>query len=156
MSNPVMLTKAGFERLKRELEELKSKARGEVSEAIREAKSHGDLKENAAYHEAKLNRDRLELRIQELEKTLLIARVVERPESSNGLAHLGSKVTLHDLDFGDSVTLTLVGAYEADPAHDMISVGSPLGQALLGKSVGECLEIEAPEGLNRYRIEAVD
>lgn len=149
------LTREGLERLKQELERLRTLGRRQAAEAIKDAKSHGDLKENAAYHEAKLNKDRLEMRIQELEKMLLIARVVERPEDADGVAHLGSQVELLDLGFGDIVKITLVGSYEADPAHDRISTTSPLGQAILGKAVGEEVTLEAPGGTQRFRISAL-
>lgn len=156
MANPVLLTPAGYQRLKEELDELKTRGRSEIAEAIREAKSHGDLRENAAYHEAKLNKDRLEQRVQELEKMLLFAKIVERPEESHNVAHLGSKVTLKDLEWGDTLVVTLVGSYEADPAHNKISITSPLGSALLDKEVGQEAEVETPAGAQKYRIDALD
>ncbi|MBI5706327.1 MAG: transcription elongation factor GreA [Armatimonadetes bacterium] len=156
MSNPVMLTPEGYHRLKEELDDLKSRARREIAEAIREAKSHGDLRENAAYHEAKLNKDRLEQRIGELEKMLLVAKIVERPEASEHVAHLGSVVTLEDMEWGDKLQVTLVGSYEADPAKNLISITSPLGSAILGKEVGDEADVETPAGTQRYRVESID
>jgi len=155
MANEIMLTKAGFEKLRIELEELKGPILMAVAEAIREAKSHGDLRENAAYHEAKLNQTRLEGRIADLEKVLLTAKVVERPEHSGDMAHLGSFVDLVDLKFGDKFTISLVGSYEADPAQDMVSITSPLGSSLLGKFPGDEVVVEAPAGTQSYRIEKV-
>jgi transcription elongation factor GreA len=155
MPNEVLLSREGLERLKKELEELKGPVRTGVAEAIREAKSHGDLRENAAYHEAKLNQARLESRIADLEKVVQIAKIVERPEHAGETAHLGSKVTLVDQDFGDEFVVTLVGSYEADPAHDLISIVSPLGEALIGKAVGDPVEIEAPAGVQRYEVKAI-
>ncbi len=152
MSNEILLTSAGFEKLKKELEDLKGPIRMGVAEAIREAKSHGDLKENAAYHEAKLNQTRLEGRIADLEKVLQVAKVVERPDSSEHMAHLGSKVKLKDLKWADELTVTLVGSYEADPSTDLISITSPMGGALLGKVVGDEIEVEAPAGKQAYHI----
>lgn len=156
MAHEVLLTKSGYEKLKLELETLKGPERTRVADAIREAKSHGDLKENAAYHEAKLNQTRLEGRIADLEKILNSARIVERPESSQETAHLGSKVLLKDLKWNDEVTVTLVGSYEADPANDMISITSPLGNALLDRVVGDEFEVEAPAGTLRYRVLQID
>ncbi|MFX8688981.1 transcription elongation factor GreA, partial [Acinetobacter baumannii] len=88
--------------------------RARIAENIREAKSHGDLRENAMYHEAKLNQTRLEARISELDRMLQVARIVEEG-SGDGSATLGSKVTLEDLEYGDNFTIELVGAFDADP-----------------------------------------
>ncbi|MFQ3587318.1 MAG: transcription elongation factor GreA [Fimbriimonadaceae bacterium] len=156
MPQQVLLTKDGYEKLKLELEELKGPIRRRIAEAIKEAKSHGDLRENAAYHEAKLNQERNESRIADLEKVLQIAKIVERPEGSGDMAHLGSKVELEDVEFGDRFTVTLVGSFEADPAKELISIASPLGEALLGQQTGAVVEVEAPGGTNRYKILAVD
>lgn len=155
MGHEILLSRDGLERLKKELEELKGPTRMRVAEAIRDAKSHGDLRENAAYHEAKLNSARLESRIADLEKVVQIAKIVERPHDAGESAHLGSKVELEDGEFGDSFTVTLVGSYEADPAHDLISIVSPLGEALIGKFPGDEIEVDAPGGLQRFKIKAV-
>ncbi len=156
MAKEIQFTQEGYDRLKAELEELKGPVRMRVAEAIREAKSHGDLRENAAYHEAKLNQTRLESRIADLDKAILLAKIVHRPESAGASAHLGNKVTLEDLEFGDSFTITLVGSFEADPTKDLISIGSPLGESVLGKVVGDEVEVEAPGGVSQYRIISVD
>jgi transcription elongation factor GreA len=152
MSKDVQFTREGFEKLKSELEELKGPTRMRVAEAIREAKAHGDLKENAAYHEAKLNQTRLESRIAELEKAFQLAKIVDIPEGTGTGAHLSSKVTILDTDLDDEFTVTLVGSFEADPARDLISIGSPLGEALLGKGPGDEIEVLAPAGVSNYRI----
>ena len=104
------------------------------------------------YHEAKLNQKRLEGRIADLEKVMQIAQVIERPEHAGTIAHLGSTVTVLDLKWNDQVKMKLVGAFEADPAHDMVSITSPIGAALLGKEVGDEFEYEAPAGVQKYRI----
>jgi transcription elongation factor GreA len=156
MGNEIQVTKEGYEKLKKELEELQGPTRMAVAEAIREAKSHGDLKENAAYHEAKLNQTRLERRISDLEKALMLAKIVERPDVTGDVAHLGSKVTIVDEEFGDEIEITLVGSFEADPANDMVSIGSPLGESLLGKTVGDTIEVTAPAGTTRYKVKKVE
>ncbi len=156
MSNDVLLTKEGLEKLKAEVLALKTTARSAVAGAIKEAKSHGDLKENAAYHEAKLNQQRLDSRIADLEKAIMRAKIVERPDDRHDLAHLGSRVKLEDLEFGDEFTITLVGSFGADVTHNLISISSPLGEALLGKVVGELVEVEAPGGNQKYKILAVE
>jgi transcription elongation factor GreA len=153
MASEVQFTREGFEKLKAELDDLKGPTRMRIAEAIREAKSHGDLKENAAYHEAKLNQTRLESRIAELEKALQTAKVVESGVGSG--AQLGSKVGLLDLNFDEEFAVKLVGAFEADPANDLISIASPLGEALLGKEKDEEIEVKAPGGMTRYRIQSV-
>jgi transcription elongation factor GreA len=152
MAHEILLTTKGHEKLRRELEELKGPIRQSVAEAIREAKSHGDLKENAAYHEAKLNQNRLEGRIADLEKVLQLAKIVDRPEATDGEAHLGSIIVLKDLVWGDELKVTLVGSYEADPANDMISITSPLGASLIGRTVGDIIEVEAPAGKLKYSV----
>lgn len=154
MANEVLVTADGLAKLKAELEELKGPTRMRIAEAIREAKSHGDLKENAAYHEAKLNQTRLESRIADLERAVQSAKVIERDES--GGAHLGSKIRLLDLEFDDEFTVNLVGSFEADPAHDLISISSPLGVALVGKKQGDEITVVSPDGLNQYRLLSVD
>lgn len=155
MANEILLTAEGLEKLRLELADLKGPVRARIAEAIKEAKSHGDLRENAAYHEAKLNQQRLESRIADLEKAIQRAKVVERPDHHGDVAHLGTNVMLLDLEFDDEFEITLVGSFEADPAKNMISITSPLGEALLGKEVGEEVEIEAPGGTQRYRIKGL-
>ena len=155
MGKEIQFTRGGYEKLKHELEDLKGPVRMQIAEAIREAKAHGDLKENAAYHEAKLNQTRLESRIAELEKAFQLAKVVDRPEHSEGTAHLGSKVLVQDLDFDDEFTVTLVGSFEADAEKDLISIGSPLGEALLGRSEGDEVTYQAPRGVTRYKVKKV-
>lgn len=152
MSADVLLTQEGFDKLKAELDHLKAVERQKVADNIREAKSHGDLKENAMYHEAKLNQKRLEGRIADLEKVLQVAQVVERPTHSGNIAHLGTTVTVKDLKWNDEIKMKLVGAFEADPTMDMISITSPLGSALIGKEVGDEFEYEAPAGVQKYKI----
>ena len=155
MAQPPVLTPDGYQRLKDELADLKGRVRRELADALKEAKGHGDLKENAAYHEAKLRMDRLELRIQELEKMLLLAKVVEKRSGQNEAAHVGSEVTLKDLEFDELVDIKLVGSYEADPSKGLISISSPLGQAVIGKKVGDNIEVVAPSGKQTFKVEKV-
>lgn len=155
MPAEILLSRKGFEKLQKELEELKGPVRTRTAENLREAKSHGDLRENAAYHEAKLNQARLEGRIADLEKVLQIAKVVDRPDHAGESAHLGSRVHLKDLGWGDELTVTLVGSFEADPTHDLISITSPLGSALIGREAGDEIEVDAPAGKQRYQVVSV-
>ncbi|RYG45693.1 transcription elongation factor GreA [bacterium] len=155
MAKAIQFTREGYEKLKAELDELRGPARANIADAIREAKSHGDLRENAAYHEAKLNQSRLDGRIADLEKALQNAQIVERPAEAGETAHLGSKVMLKDLEYEDEIEVTIVGGFEADPSQSMISMSSPLGEALLGRSVGDKIEVEAPAGVQEYEILAI-
>jgi transcription elongation factor GreA len=155
MASQHHLTKEGYEKLKKELEELKGPVRMRIAEAIREAKAHGDLRENAAYHEAKLNQTRLDARIAELEKMFQLAKIVDT-EGVSAQARLGSKVKLLDLDFDDKLEINLVGSFEADPSRDLISINSPLGEALVGKGEGDEVEVAAPGGTSHYKILAVE
>ncbi len=152
MAYGIQVTKEGYEKLKKELEELQGPTRMRVADAIREAKSHGDLRENSAYHEAKLNQTRLESRISELEKAVLHARIVEKNDVETGFAQLGSIVTVFDIEFDEEIIITLVGSFEADASKDFVSIGSPLGEGLVGKPVGETVEIIAPAGTSKYKI----
>lgn len=156
MSNEILLSQEGYDKIKAELEFLKGPERTRIADNIREAKSHGDLRENAMYHEAKLNQRRLESRISELERTLQFARVVAQSEKVAGSAHLGSTVRLLDLQWEDELTILLVGEFEADPANDKISITSPLGSAMLGRKAGEEVDVQAPAGVQRYRLLGVD
>lgn len=153
MARENQFTREGLERLTIELEDLKGRERLRIAETIREAKSHGDLKENAAYHEAKLNQTRLEKRISDLERAMQSARIIEVSTGSG--AGLGSKITLEDLDFGDTFDVSLVGDFEADPDKGLVSVGSPFGEAISGKEAGAEIEVKAPAGIQRYRILAI-
>ncbi len=152
MANEILMTKEGYEKLKLELEELKGPRRGLIAEAIREAKSHGDLKENAAYHEAKLNQSRIEGRIAELDKTLLMAKIVVASTEEGAGAQLGQKIKLFDLVWEEDLMVKLVGSFEADPANDLISITSPLGAGILGKQIDDEFEVDAPSGKQRYRV----
>ncbi|CAN5731975.1 transcription elongation factor GreA [soil metagenome] len=155
MAKGIQFTREGYDKLKAELEELRGPVRAKIADAIREAKSHGDLRENAAYHEAKLNQTRLDSRMADLERALQNANIIERPDSAGDSAHLGSKVMLRDLEFDEKFEVTIVGSFEADPAKNLISMGSPLGEALLGGLPGDKIEVEAPAGTQEYEILAV-
>lgn len=150
MANDFQVTAEGLERLKAELDTLRGETRMRVAEAIREAKSHGDLKENAAYHEAKLNQTRLEKQIGELERAVQYAKVIERTDAPG--VQLGSTVKLLDMEFDDEFEVELVGAFESDPAAGRVSISSPMGEALAGRNAGEEVEVDAPAGKTRYRL----
>jgi transcription elongation factor GreA len=146
---PDALTPDGAARLKSELDELTLVRRPEVIGRIRTAKEHGDLKENAEYHAAREEQSFLEGRVQAIEARLRTAVIVEAPTVGSRVG-LGSIVTLDDA--GDTVTYTIVGADESDPASGRISSSSPVGRALVGRDQGDDVVVKTPAGEARYRI----
>lgn len=152
MAERILLTPAGRDNLMKELEFLRGPKRALMSEALREARSHGDLRENAAYDEAKLNQARLEGRIKDVEWVLEHSHIVERPDGMGEMIHLGSKASIRDLQFDEEMELTLVGGFEADPTHGLVSIISPLGKALIGRTEGETVTCETPRGEASYQI----
>lgn len=150
------LTLKGAERLRDELEKLKTVDRPRIIEAIAEARAHGDLKENAEYHAAREQQGFVEGRIQEMEATLSYAEVIDVGKLGAGTRIVfGATVDLEDEDSGDKVTYQIVGDIEADIKQRLIAVSSPIARALIGKSQGDSFEFQAPNGLKRYEIMAV-
>ncbi len=151
MSNEVYLTKEGYEKLQNEYKDLTEKRRVKVAAKIKEARELGDLSENSEYDSAREEQSFVEGRIVELRKLLSNAKVVEQNRSGKGgMVAVGSKVKVH-LD-GEEQVFQLVGAEEADPLSNRISHESPLGQALLGKKIGDQVEVSAPVGKLTYII----
>jgi transcription elongation factor GreA len=143
------LTVEGAARLRAELEELTTVKRPQVIGRIRTAKEHGDLKENSDYHAAREEQSFLEGRVQAIEARLRSAVIVEAPAAGSRVG-LGSVVTLDD--DGESVTYTIVGADESNPARGRISSSSPVGRALVGHDIGDFVAVQTPAGETRYRI----
>jgi transcription elongation factor GreA len=152
----VPMTIEGAERLKGELQRLKSTERPAVIQAIAEARSHGDLSENADYDAAKERQGFIEGRIAEVESKLANAQVID-PKSldADGLVVFGATVDLEDTESGDTVTYQIVGDDEADIKHGKISVSSPIARALIGKSEGDTADVQAPGGVRSYDVLAV-
>lgn len=143
------ITEEGLEKIKAELEELKSGKREEVAEKLEEAKSRGDLSENAEYQEAREEQAFLEGKIAELEEFLRNAVVIEKPKKT-GVIEIGT--TFEVKSEGKTTTFTIVGSEEADPAEGKISNESPIGKAFLGRKAGEEVEISTPAGKKKYKI----
>lgn len=151
MNSEVYLTKEGYEKLQNEYKDLTEKRRVKVAAKIKEARELGDLSENSEYDSAREEQSFVEGRIVELRKLLSNAKVVEQNRSGKGgMVAVGSKVKVH-LD-GEEQVFQLVGAEEADPLSNRISHESPLGQALLGKKIGDQVEVSAPVGKLTYII----
>jgi len=150
------MTAGGAERLRAELERLKSKDRPRVIAAIAEARAHGDLRENAEYHAAREQQGFIEGRINELDAALSYAEIIDVNRLNAGSRIVfGATVDLADEDSGDEVTYQIVGDLEADIKQKLISVSSPLARALIGKSEGDSFEFTAANGTKRYEIVAV-
>ena len=155
MNRPPM-TKKGADRLRTELDRLKSEDRPRIIAAIAEARAHGDLKENAEYHAAREMQGFIEGRIKELEGTLSHAEVIDVSRLSAGKRIVfGAIVDLADEDSGEEITYQIVGDLEADIKQRLISVSSPFARALIGKNEGDSFEFNAPNGTRNYEITGV-
>ena len=152
----IPITKRGSEKLKSELQRLKAVDRPTVIRAIAEARSHGDLSENAEYEAAKDRQGFIEGRIQEIEGKLSAAQIIDPSALEAGSRVVfGSTVKLEDEVTGDSVTYQIVGEDEADIKLGLVNIGSPIARALIGKDEGDTAEVQAPGGIKRYEIVAV-
>ena len=152
----IPLTVAGAEKLKAELQQLKSVARPEVIAAIAEARSHGDLSENAEYEAAKDKQGFIEGRIAELESKLSHAQIIDPKEiHAEGKIVFGATVTVSDLETDEEATYQIVGDDEADIKAGKISVNSPIARAMIGKEEGDVAEVQAPSGVREYDILSV-
>lgn len=152
MSSYNYLTQEGYDRLKAELEELKSKGRAEAARAIAEAREKGDLSENAEYDAAKDAQGLLELRINELEKKFSNARVLDASQVDISKVTVLTKVTIKNVKNGKEITYQLVSESEADLKAKRISVSSPVGKGLLGKKIGEMATVETPRGNLEFQV----
>ena len=149
----VPLTTAGAQMLRAELQQLKTVERPRIIQAIQEARSHGDLSENAEYDAAKERQGFIEGRIAELESKLANAQVIDTAHiDGDGRCVFGSTVDLQDLDNEETVTYQIVGDDEADIKQGKISVSSPIARALIGKYSGDVAEVQAPGGVKSYEI----
>lgn len=154
--NRVPMTQKGAERLRVELERLKSVERPKIIQDIAEARAHGDLKENAEYHAAREMQGFVEGRINELEAALSYAEIIDISKLNAGKRIVfGATVDLCDEDSGESITYQIVGDLEADIKQRLISVSSPIARALIGKNAGDSFEFKAPNGERSYEILAV-
>jgi transcription elongation factor GreA len=151
--NRVPLTARGAEKLRDELKRLKSVDRPTVIKAIAEARAHGDLKENAEYHAAKEQQGFIEGRIKEIEGKLSLAEVIDVTRvDAGGRVVFGATVDLLDDIDGSEITYQIVGEDEADIKHGLISIGSPIARALIGKQVDDVVDVQAPGGIRTYEI----
>lgn len=152
MSQVEYLTKEGLERLKADLDELKTVGRQKVAKAIAEAREKGDLSENAEYDAAKDAQGMLELKINEMEKKLANARILDESQLDTSKVTVFAKVRIKNTQTGKEITYQLVSETEADLKLKKISVNSPMGQGLLGKAVGDIAVVETPRGNIEFEI----
>ncbi len=148
----IPMTREGFEKLKEELGRLLKVERRKNIKDIEEARSHGDLSENAEYHAAKERQSFLEGRIQELQAKISLAQVIDPSKINNDRVVFGAKVKVYDLDTDEEKVFMLVGPDEADVDNGRISVTSPVGRGLIGKSVGDSATIKVPAKTVEYEI----
>ncbi len=147
----IPMTRAGFEALDAELKRLKSVERPAIIRAVAEAREHGDLSENAEYHSAREKHSFIEGRIRELESILSLAEVIN-PADLSGAVKFGATVTLIDEDTEEEITYQIVGEPEADIEARKLNIKSPLARALIGKDVGDSVEVRTPGGERSYEI----
>jgi transcription elongation factor GreA len=149
----IPITTAGAERLRAELQELKTVQRPTIVSAIAEARSHGDIAENAEYHAAKERQGFIEGRISELEAKLANVQIINPALlDADGRCVFGATVDLEDMKSGEVVTYQIVGDDEGDIKQGKVSIGSPLSRALIGKYSGDVAEVQAPGGVREYEI----
>ncbi len=147
-----ILTYTGLKKLEDELNDLKVNRRKEIAEKIKEAREQGDLSENAEYDAAKDEQRDIEARIEEIERILKNAEVVDEDEMDPNVIGVGCKVVLHDIEYDEDVEFALVGSTETDSLDGKISNESPLGRALLGARMGDIVDVDAPSGIMRYEV----
>jgi transcription elongation factor GreA len=147
----VLLTEEGLEKVKQELEHLKTHKRHEVAQRLKEAIAQGDLSENSEYDAAKEEQAFIESRIITLENMIRNAKIISSNTDKN-VVNVGSKVTIQEIPDGDQETYTIVGSAESDPSSFKISNESPIGKELIGKKVGEIVNVTTPSGTIQFKI----
>jgi transcription elongation factor GreA len=152
MTQRMPITKQGLAQMEEELKHLKSVARPEVIRAISQAREHGDLSENAEYHAARERQSFIEGRLAELEDKIARSEVIDVSALSGKTVKFGATVTIVDEDTDEKLTYQLVGEVESDVKAGRLAVNSPLGRSLIGKSVGDSVDVATPKGDKSYEI----
>ena len=148
----IPITKTGFEKLKKDLEHLKTVALPENIRDIEAARAHGDISENAEYAAAKERQAFIHGKMQELENNLALSQVIDLKNLSSDKVIFGSTVTIEDIHTGKSIQHQLVGPFESDISQNTISVTSPIGKALIGKGMGDEVTVKTPGGIREFEI----
>lgn len=152
MTDRVPMTAEGYQRLETELKHLKTVERPAVIKAIAEARQHGDLSENAEYHAARERQSFIEGRLAELEDKIARAEVIDPKKLSGKTVKFGATVTVVDEDTEEKTTYQIVGEDEADVAKGLLAITAPISRALIGKTVGDTVEVRTPKGEKAYEI----
>jgi transcription elongation factor GreA len=155
MTQKIPMTKAGYDKLKQELDRIVKVERAKNIRDIEEARAHGDLSENAEYHAAKERQGHLDAKKRELEQKLAHSQIIDISKLSNEKVVFGATVTLADTDSGDIKKYTLIGQEEADLKKGKISIQSPVGKALIGHKVGDVVTIKTPVKTVEYEIQEI-
>ena len=153
--NKIPMTAAGYDNLQKELKKLLNEDRPNIIEAIAEARSHGDLSENAEYQYAKEQQSLIEGKIADLESAISRAEVIDVKSLEGDDIKFGATVEIEDDDTGESVTYQIVGEYESDIKNNKLSVNSPLAKGLINKVIDDVVEINSPKGQKSYTIKSV-
>lgn len=148
----VILTQEGYDKIEKELEFLRTEKRTEIAERIKVALGFGDLSENSEYDEAKNAQAENEGKIAELENKIRHAKIIDEAEIDTKTVQIGNTVKLYDVEFEEEVEYTIVGSAEADPYEGKISNESPVGKALLGKTIGDIVDVQVPDGVAKFEI----
>ncbi len=151
----ILLTPAGYAKLEKELERLRTVERRDVAERIRDSQQSGEFAENTEYEEAKVEQAMVESRIREIRRLLQRAEVIKPEEIPTDHVGIGSVVVLREHGSREKWTITIVGSVEADPDNGLISNESPLGRALMGKKAGDKIVLDVDAGRIRYKIESI-
>ncbi len=154
--SPVYLTQSGLDALQEELDYLVGERRQEIAQQIAEAKAEGDLRENAGYDEAKNAQAFVEGRIRELKVKIHNAQIIDESETPDNLVALGRRVVVRENGYDDEEVYTIVGSTETDPTNGRISNESPIGKALIGRTAGDVVRVEAPAGEIEFEIVRVE
>lgn len=152
MSERIPMTRAGYNKIKAEMDELQDVKLPEAEKRVAAARAEGDLSENAEYHGARETHGMLMAKINLLKEKLARAQIMDNTKVPKDQVSFGCTVVVKDLDFGDKEEFTLVGAGEEDYDSGKINIASPLAQGLVGKKVGDKTEVEVPAGVNRFQI----
>ena len=148
----VILTQEGYDKIEKELEFLRTEKRTEIAERIKVALGFGDLSENSEYDEAKNAQAENEGKIAELENKIRHAKIIDEAEIDTKTVQIGNTVKLYDVEFEEEVEYTIVGSTEVNLAENKISNESPVGSALVGKKVGDIVEVAVPDGVNKFEV----
>jgi len=148
----IPITEEGLDKIRKELNRLKKVERPKNIRAIEEARSHGDISENAEYHAAKETQSFLATRINELQNVISSSEVIQVEKGPVTNVVFGRTVLLYNLQSGEEITYQLLGPYESDPENGRISVKSPLGQALIGRNKGDEVKVRTPRGIQEFEI----